>query len=155
MTRGFRNRLGLIMMAMMLLFSSCMTNHGDIGYFYGQWSLMSMTVDSEEAGIDVRSYFWRFQNNIIEMQKVLEAHDYVTMLGSWEEKDNVLYLNFTYGEGENADENLERYNPPSELGIPGREISGLDIEKLTAKDMVLRYVNSQGRTYRYTFKKLL
>ncbi len=155
MTHSIINRIGLVMVTLSLFLSSCLTNHGDIGYFYGQWALTSMTIDSEDAGIDVNDYFWKFQNNILEIQKLLEMHDFLISRGTWEEKDNVLWLNFTHSEGEDGDKYLDRYNPPVELGIPGREISPLEIEKLTAKDMVLRYVDSEGKVYLYTFKKLL
>lgn len=155
MTHGIVNRICMAWAALALLISSCWTNHGDIGYFYGQWALTSMTINSEDADIDVRNYFWKFENNIIEIQKTFEMHDYITVLGTWEEKDDVLWLNFTHEEGIEGGQFLDRYNPPPELGIPGREISPLDIEKLTGKDMVLRFTDASGRVYRYTFRKLL
>lgn len=155
MTYSIMNRICLVIVALSLFLSSCLTNHGDIGYFYGQWALTSMTIDSEAADIDVSDYFLKFQNNIIEIQKMLEMHDYIITRGTWEEKDDVLWLNFTHSEGEDGDKYLDRYDPPVELGIPGREISPFEIEKLTTKDMVLRFVNAEGKVYRYVFKKLL
>lgn len=144
----------LVMSALVVLLSGC-TNHGDIGYFYGQWSLRSLTVDGEDSGVDVDAYFWKFQNNIIEIQNFFEFHDFYIYFGTWEEADNVLFLNFDHKEIIDGEENSVRYTPPAELGIPGHTTSAMHIEKLTASVMVLRFERTDGKVYRYTFKKLL
>lgn len=150
-----RDRILYVLLPLLLLFSSCRSNHGDIGYFFGQWSLKSMTVDGEEADVDVKAYFWKFQNNIIEIQKILEFHDGTYCLGTWEEADNILSLDFDHKEIIDGEENWVRYTPPSELGIPARTTSAMYIEKLTDSDMELRFERADGKVYRYTFKKLL
>lgn len=151
---NIRHSLLLVMCTLAVLLSAC-TNHGDIGYFYGQWSLKSLTVDGEDSGVDVDAYFWKFQNNIIEIQKFFEFHDFFTSLGTWEESDNMLLLDFDHKEIIDGEENSVRYTPPSELGIPGHTTSALHIEALTASDMVLRFDRADGKVYRYTFKKLI
>ena len=149
-----RHTMLLVMGALAVFFSSC-TNHGDIGYFYGQWSLKSLTVDGEDSGVDVDVYFWKFQNNIIEIQRFFEFHDFYYYLGTWREEENELFLNFDHKEIIDGEENYVRYTPPAELGIPGRTTSIMHIEKLTSSDMVLRFERSDGKVYRYTFKKLI
>lgn len=145
----------LFVSVVVMALSSCHANHGDIGYFYGQWSLRSLTIDDEEADFDVKVFFWKFQNDIIEIQKFFEFHDYYICLGTWEEADNVLMLNFDHKEMIDGEENWVRYTPPSELGLPARSVSSLQIEKLTGSDMVLRFDRPDGKVYRYTFKKLI
>ncbi|MDE6691766.1 MAG: hypothetical protein K2K05_00080, partial [Muribaculaceae bacterium] len=76
-------------------------------------------------------------------------------LGTWDEVDNILLLDFDHKEIIDGEENYVRYTPPAELGIPGRTISIMHIEKLTASDMVLRFERPDGKVYRYTFKKLI
>lgn len=149
-----RFRIFYAVAMVLLLLSSC-TNHGDIGFLYGQWSMKAMTIDGEDADVDVKAYFWKFQNNIIEIQKILEFHNGMYCVGTWEESDNVLLLNFDHKELYEGEDNWVRYTPPSELGIPGRTISPLQIERLTGSDLVLRFDRSDGKVYRYTFKKLI
>ena len=138
-----------------ILLVSCVTNDGDIGHLYGQWALTGLTIDSESAEIDVMLYFWRFQSDIIKIQRYEGNNHSSSYLGTWERSENDLYLNFTHSAAPEGSENWDFYNPPPELGIPGREISLMNIERLTNKDMVLRYDGSDGKTYRYTFKKLI
>lgn len=154
MKYNIRHILLSVMGAVAMLLSAC-TNHGDIGYFYGQWSLKSLSIDGEDSGVDVDAYFWKFQNNIIEIQKFFEFHDYYYYLGTWEEADNILLLDFDHKEIIDGEENWVRYTPPSELGIPGRTTSAMLIEQLTASHMVLRFERTDGKVYRYSFKKLL
>lgn len=137
------------------LMASCVTNEGDIGPLYGQWSLTSMTVDSEASDIDVRLYFWKFQNDIIQIQKDTGFNRTSYSIGTWERTGDTLYLNFTHSAAPEGSENWATYNPPPELGIPGRVITPLQIEKLSGKDMSLQYTDSDGKIYRYSFRKLI
>lgn len=150
-----RNIVLLLTVAISLILYSCDPNHGDIGYFYGQWSLRALSVDGEDEDIDVKLYFWKFQNDIIEIQKFLDFLDCNICLGTWREEENELFLNFDHKEIIDGEENYVRYTPPAELGIPGRTTSIMHIEKLTSSDMVLRFERSDGKVYRYTFKKLI
>lgn len=134
---------------------SCVTNDGDIGLLYGQWTLTGLTIDSESTEIDVKLYFWRFQSDIIKIQRYEGNNHSSSSVGTWERSENDLYLNFTHSAATEGSGNWDFYNPPPELGIPGREISLLNIERLTNKDMVLRYDGPDGKIYRYTFKKLI
>lgn len=139
----------------MLILASCVTNDGDIGPLYGQWALTDMTIDSESAEIDVNLYFWRFQNDIIKIQRYEGNNHSSSCVGTWKRSDDDLYLNFTHMAAQEGSENWDFYNPPPELGIPGREISLMKIERLTNKDMILMFAGTDGKTYRYTFKKLI
>lgn len=145
----------ICIVGILLSFASCVTNEGDIGFFYGQWSLTDMSIDSHKADVEVELYFWKFQNNIIQIQTLTDLNQTNYSIGTWEEKDGVLFLNFTHHDVMTGSENWARFNPPADLGIPGRVISPLEIEKLTSKDMVLRFDRNDGKIYRYTFKKLI
>lgn len=153
--RDIRKLTTVIVVCVVLMLASCVTNDGDIGSLYGQWALTEMTVDSEKADIDVKLYFWKFQSNIIQIQKDM-GFDYTCYsIGTWERLDDELLLNFTHSEGPEGSGEWPKFNPPPELGIPGRVISPLEIETLNNRDMVLRYVNTDGQEYHYTFRKLL
>lgn len=139
----------------MSVLTGCRTNNGEIGLFYGQWVLEDMSCDGEKVSLDEADYFWSFQNNIIFIDKVSEYQQFFNTMGTWDEEDNVLYLNFShkYG-GIEGSENWRDFVPPPELMIPGNAITPMDILSMTSKEMTLSYIDDQGQTLVYHLQKL-
>lgn len=148
--------LSRIIVFITLMFASInCTNNGNIGFLYGLWLLEDFTIDGVEADIEVSHYNWRFQSNIIQIDEVIEeTGHYVESFGTWKMigNDELLELNFTHVDSETSSDS-PAYNPPFALGIPPRSITIMRIIAHTDSRMTLSFVNAEGETLVYKFKK--
>ncbi len=141
-----------------LLAGSCTRNNGDIGEWFGTWQLTSIEVNGVPQEGYQRNYFWKFQNNIIGLIRVATGeatHNRDERYGTWEETDDMLILNFSYHDDENADGDATAgpYVPFPELHLPYNERIRLAITQRTGSSMTLVYHASGDDTYTYHLKK--
>lgn len=146
-------RTYLITILSALAFMSCTTNNGDIGPYYGTWSMLSFTVDGEPAeDTDIGSILWEFQNNIVSITITDPYHTRYAHYGTWREYDGYLSLDFTHHDDSNQP-GQGPYMAPEELKFPSNEVIELKIESQSSKGMVLSWHNASGETLVYTLKK--
>lgn len=149
--------MALFLCCMMVPFTGCTRNNGDIGPWFGTWHLMSI----EAYGVPEDGYdgdiFWAFQNDVIAMTRVNTADNGMhstgksRVHGTWREDDGALFLNFTYND--DADTEGYQYRPFEELHLPYMEVSRLVIVKSPGREMILNYTAADGTVYTYTLKK--
>lgn len=74
------------------LLTSCQ-NEGNIGDFYGQWALMSSTVDGQKKDFD--NIYFSFQGKVVWAKRVnYENHGYKDVFGSFAQQGDSLFLKF-------------------------------------------------------------
>ncbi len=130
-------------------------NNGDIGELFGAWKLEKMTIDGENDTNYKNNVVWKFQNNIIQMQRVKEdEHTTVNTYGTWERpEDGILRLDYTHTDKNSPNPGSSGYSPLEETYLPKATISTLDILKLDGGKMQLQYISTTGTVYQYFLKK--
>lgn len=128
------------------------TNNGDIGPYYGTWTLDRMTLDGvmdEDYG---RNISWAFQNNVLRITVVSVHHDEDAHFATWKEtgSGHVLQVNFQ-NSADGIPPGEAGYAPPPQLHLPKNRIIDFDIVKMTGSKMHLRYVTDDGVTVDYYF----
>lgn len=122
---------------------SCVQNDGRIGDWFGTWRLESITIDGTPAPDYAPPYLiWKFQSSVIQILQPDDVeHTAGYCIGTWEQVDKDLRLNFTWHIG-----------TPPDVTLLAPE-SNLEILKLTGGEIHLRYITSDGRTVLYVLKK--
>lgn len=148
-----KSLFSVVAIFVLFLISGCTQNHGDIGPLFGFWRLTGLTcngdpVDGYESGDEI----WSFQNNIIFIQTLGEAHGYEERAGTWSRRDNILELDFTHWQGQGDMEYY--YRAPAILRFSADEVNPLTIEALTSKEMSLKLIGADGSLMSYTLKKV-
>lgn len=138
---------------MSVILGSCTHNNGDIGPWFGEWKLTTITVDgTPDAGYD-GNIFWAFQTTVIEMLSADNetTGDYRQRWGTWAQDGTTLTLNFTHSDNDNP-AGSDKYIPFPETGLPAG-VSKLDIVSLSSSEIKLNYTADDGKTYGYLLKK--
>lgn len=138
---------------LMISITGCTRNNGDIGPWFGIWTLNSIEADGTPVpDYEPNTIFWKFQSTVINITQLLECHDYHDTFGTWRQiDDSLLELNFTHSnDGQQPGTGL--YAPPEEMHLPS-EICKLHIVRFTGKSLVLTYISAEEITYTYTLSK--
>ncbi len=135
------------------LLSGCTHNNGDIGPWFGIWTLTSIEADGAPIADYVpNSIFWKFQSTVINITQLLDHHDCRDTFGTWRQAgDSQLELNFTHSD-DTLHPGTELYAPPEILHLPS-DICTLHIVRFTDKHIILTYISTDGVTYKYTLVK--
>ena len=66
-----------VIIAVLTLLTACTTNNGDIGIWYGTWSLERMTVDGTDVPVNDGNGWtnFAFQNNVVLITRTTPLHD--------------------------------------------------------------------------------
>ncbi|MCM1518946.1 MAG: lipocalin-like domain-containing protein [Pseudoflavonifractor sp.] len=141
----------LLLMAVML--GGCTHNNGDIGPWFGEWKLTSITVDGVPDTDYDGNIFWAFQTTVIEMLSVDDetTADYRQRWGTWAQDGTVLTLDFTHSDDRNP-AGSDKYIPFPATGLPAG-VSELDILSLSGSEIKLSYTADDGKVYGYLLKK--
>lgn len=143
------------------VFSGCTRNNGDVGPWFGMWQLLTVETD----GVPDKDYqgniFWNFQNDVFSMNWRSTGAAELTRIqvwGTWSERDNNLYLDFTHSEdrypASGTGDGFNIYRPYEQTHLPYGEVSALKIVKMKGSDMVLTYEPDAGEVvYTYILKK--
>jgi len=133
--------------------AGCTQNNGDIGPLFGFWRLQELTADGDAVeGYTAGDEIWSFQNNIIFIQTLGEAHGYDERAGTWERSATALVLDFTHWRGQNDMEYY--YMPPVILGFSTEHPNTLAVEKLNSHEMILHLTTDEGIAMGYVLKKV-
>ena len=151
--KAMLKRLSFIAVILLAL-CSCRVNNGDIGDYFGSWSLYDMKIDGETpADFDPELTFWQFQNNIIDICRVEFMYDRVAHWGTWEEENGSLLLNFMHHNGNDAPGSGE-YSAPAWIGFTSDEIMSLSFVSRASKRMTLSWNSPDGHQYVYSLRKI-
>lgn len=145
----------IILLAIILLAATaCTRNNGDIGPWFGAWTMTSIKAD----GIPVADYSpstitWKFQSTVINMIQINPHHEYINSFGTWRQiSDNQLELNFSHSDSERPS-GTDVYAPLPATHLPA-SVSLLDIVSFSSKHIVLEYTSpTDGIVYTYTLDR--
>lgn len=142
---------------MTALLVGCVTNNGDIGPWYGNWAMTSMTVDGNEYTTWAdggNETVWSFQNNIVCIQDVNPHHDTQRCWGTWTEEGSKLTLDYRHHDtADPAPGHSYKYTAPSWLLMDANSLIVLNIDSSTDKTVVLSTTNADGQHIVYSLKK--
>jgi hypothetical protein len=142
-----------VALLMMLTFAGCTQNNGDIGAWFGAWTINSIEADgAPDTDYTPNSVTWKFQSTVISMIELYDYHQTSTSFGTWKQlSDSQLELNFGHGDAD-SDTNLGVYYPAKSTHLP-IGVSVLNIVKFSGKHLTLTYTADTGITYTYTLSK--
>ncbi len=150
----------LLSVVAMVLPTGCTHNNGDIGDWFGTWQLETIEINGTTDQDYHATIFWKFQNCVIEMQKIsLDPDDQTRrqVFGTWEESGDDLILNFSYSDDQNPPELGESgrgtYAPFVETRLPYGKPAVLEIMKGSGNRKELRYIAQTGETIIYRLVK--
>ncbi len=128
-----------------MAFGSCTHNGGDIGVWFGTWTIESVTVDGtavpDPAGAH---YSVQFQGKIVLVRLVDDRHDpYTATYGNWAEDGDQMQWLF-------PEEDMYF------VQLPGlTRVNKFTIIEKSAHLVKLQQVSEAGVTYTYTLRKLV
>lgn len=146
----------IVLLIIALTFNACTHNNGDIGGLFGTWKLQSITIEGEIDSSYDNNVLWKFQSSIMSMIRANDStHNRLETWGTWSyaNDDTQLELNFTHTDNDNPKPGSTKYSPLPETYLPKSTIFTLDILNLNGSEMVLLYHSTDGKEYRYKFKK--
>lgn len=142
--------LTLVATMMLAAATACTNNNGDIGPWFGAWTLSA--IDADGTPIDdyaSGSITWKFQSSVVAMTYVGPFHEADNRFGTWRQLSaSELELNFTHSGGNNEAE-TDLYKPFPATRLPAA-VSVLQIRRFTSKHLLLDYTDpAGGTTYTY------
>ena len=72
---------------------SCTRNHGDIGPWFGNWHVESITADGNPVSV-TGDYFFQFQSKVFRVSQVTERDQLVESFGTWDENGDQMTISF-------------------------------------------------------------
>lgn len=144
----------IVLAVMMSLLGGCTTNNGDIGIWYGLWSLDRLTVD----GADDTAYNFdgwtnfAFQNNVVLITKTNQLADVTECYGTWQQDGDEMV--FDYNHHDNLDEQSQQiYNAPAWIYFAAKSVTRCRILSSDSKTVTLQQVTADGKTVTYYLSK--
>lgn len=78
--------------------TSCTCNDGNIGFWFGQWKVSSISVNDTIATAQDGTLYFAFQSGVISQKMVYSTHAYDEAYGSWSENEAQKTVTFTFYE---------------------------------------------------------
>lgn len=128
---------------------SCAQNDGEIGYLYGVWSLNDFySDDGYLAGEECAGYSIKFQSNIVQYVEVLPYYDSNIFTGTWQATSDSIFMSFPYST------NPTESGDSKKVFFPVFPSAGFKVNTLTNSVLDISHTTSEGKEFRYYFKKL-
>lgn len=123
---------------------ACVHPGGDIGVYFGNWTLEKIEIDGEYYSDYEEPIFLNFQSSIFNMAGV----DQIGVYGVWSESDNELRLC--------ADPNagvVKKF--PRIMGWGDALDVSLEIKEKNSRRLRLQWVAPDGKVWSYFFRKII
>lgn len=138
--------LQLLLLAVLLTATACTHNNGDIGDWFGTWTIDEITKDGTAVNLDPANdgsaYFIQFQTSVVCLRKTDDRHNSLESYGTWQENGDQLTIDLP---DEHArDIYFTGMNNHNTFTISSRD----------SKNVVMETVDDGGVRYRYTLRKL-
>ena len=128
----------LLALVALLPLAGCTHNNGDIGPWFGQWRIESITINGEKDTDYKGNLFFAFQSSVLRISTTnTQTHETGSLYSNWEEVDG--YMNIKI----NEDNEAIRYA----AHMYEKEMH-MKIEKRSG-DKILTYTNSKGEAVTY------
>ena len=139
----------LMFVLIMTRLTGCTHNNGDIGPWYGAWTLTSVQIDGNtDPDYKPCTIIWKFQSTVINMTEIGPVHEVKDYFGTWRQlSDTTLELNFTHSDNDSPS-GTDLYVPAAATHLPAA-VTVLQIKKFTSKHIVLTYTDPEGIVYTY------
>lgn len=133
-----------------LTFSGCTTNNGDIGNWFGTWQLDSITIDGNPDTEYTGDQVWMFQSKVFCMRSIGTMHSVTSCWGTWSADGTMLTIDLSHSETD--EDKIGDYTPFPSSHL-SRGINHLTIERMTSHSLVLSATTSSASyTYRLTHR---
>lgn len=135
----------IFLASIVLLLFGCSHNKGGDTRLWGNWKLISITVNGTEDSSYNGNYFWQFQADVVQILEVSdEFHESITHIGTWSFSDDNkhLLLNFTHSDDDTA-AGTGAYAPPADIYITEPH-STLDVLKTGSSTLTLSHETKVG-----------
>lgn len=143
--------------------AGCTKNNGDIGYYFGEWALESLSVDgvkvtlygedaadpSPEFGSPIL-YTLAFQGEVARITVIYQHHDIAGIFGSWQDLGDKIVLNFSHHDDLNDEIG---YKAPDVFGFPSDRIVVMTVKSIGKGRLHLEQSPESGEVYEYYFVK--
>lgn len=143
------------LMAALLALQGCTCNNGDIGRWFGTWTVEQILTDGEPYAAYEHNMVWKFQNSVFSMQLINPdpgIHDRQQRWGSWSETDGELILDFSHSD--NIDAPGEGIYAPFAVSLLNRGgISALRITESKGNRLTLGFTSAAGIKVTYIINK--
>ncbi len=136
------------------LFTGCKTNNGDIGIWYGLWSLERMAVDGvEDKSLDSDGWTnFAFQNNVVLITRTTPLADVTECYGTWHEENGEIDFDYNHRD-DMGDYAQSIYDAPAWLYFTPKGVTRCKILSSTSKVVTLQQITSDGKTVTYYLRK--
>lgn len=130
--------------------ASCTYNNGDIGIWFGTWSIDTLKVDGNvthlaTAGDTAVNYFMQFQSSVFRLSIVGPYHDADENFGTWQEGEQPGTMRAWFPDS-NYTYILHR--------VPGMELDNhFTVVRHNNRRLVLTKTAANGHTYTYCISK--
>ena len=141
--------LKILIFAFIAILTSCTTNNGDIGEWFGTWKVTEIKVGDEPMEGYDGSLFMVFQSNVVEMLQVGEHQSYNRCFGDWAEEGRLLILNFSYSTTNTQDPDYTL--PP--VTMMQQAIVNCTLLKNDDRDKIFTFTGTDDKTITYTIHK--
>lgn len=150
-----RPLLALLIMAAACLMTGCTHNNGDIGRWFGTWTVERILVDGEPYAPYEHNMVWKFQNSVFSMQLINTdpaIHERLQHWGSWSEADGALIIDFTHSNDAYAPgEGIYAPFPVSLLNRGGTSVLRIASDK--GNEVTLLFTPTEGEEVTYIIRK--
>lgn len=150
-----RALLTLTVIAAATLLTGCTHNNGDIGRWFGTWTVERILVDGEPYARYEHNMVWKFQNSVFSMQLIDTdpgIHDRQQRWGSWSEADGALIIDFNHSDDACAPgEGIYAPFPVSLLNRGGASVLRIASDK--GSEVTLTFTSARGENVTYIIKK--
>lgn len=147
-----RRTLLYTVLAVLTLMTACTTNNGDIGIWYGTWSLERMTVDGTDVPVEDENGWtnFAFQNNVVLITRTTPLHDVTECFGTWMEEDGEMLFDYSHRDDMDDQSN---YAAPTWLFFTPGGMTRCRILASDSKAVTLQQITADGRTVTYYLRK--
>lgn len=143
-----------VIIAVLTLLTACTTNNGDIGIWYGTWSLERMTVDGTDVPVNDGNGWtnFAFQNNVVLITRTTPLHDVTECFGTWAEDGSEMIFDYSHHD-DMGDYAQVTYAAPAWLYFTPAGTTRCRILTSGSKEVTLRQITADGRTVTYYLRK--
>lgn len=137
-----------------LAFVSCTHNDGDIGPWFGDWRIVSYTVDGQDmTSENVSETIISFQSQVITVVMPTDSYGSVYYrVGTWTQPSaSEVVFDFTHHGSADQDQSI--YEAPQWLGWISSERMDFRLSDQKSRSMTLTWVSPSGAKHVYKIKK--
>lgn len=133
-----------VLLALMMAGSGCTRNGGDIGIWFGTWSVDSYTIDGQQQQLDPdgmgTAYYVQFQRSVVCLRHTDALHNGGESYGTWNESDDGTTMTIAFD--------------PSNYDVPLMpQQATYSLTRSDDRHVVMRTTGPDGRVHEYAISR--